>query len=199
MLMRYTSSIAIGAAVTFGLLFLMQQMIATGRAVWTQEVDDFRIDFVRVEQPPTVVTKREKPDKLPEPAPKPQPETPDGLDDFKGDIGVTIGPPKMGQEGGLRVPGPGLSDGEYLPIVTVAPIYPARAVARELEGHVVVQFTVTRTGATRDIRVLESSSSLFEPAAVTSAAKYRYKPRVINGEPVEVPGVQTLVRFVLQD
>jgi TonB family protein len=87
------------------------------------------------------------------------------------------------------------------PIVSASPLpyYPNSQVPRELEGHVVVQFTVTRTGATRDIRVLESSSSLFEPAAVTSAAKYRYKPRVINGEPVEVPGVQTLVRFVLQD
>ena len=58
---------------------------------------------------------------------------------------------------------------------------------------------MTRTGSTRDIRIVESSHSVFERAAVDSAAKYRYRPRVINGEPVEVPGVQTLIRFVLEN
>jgi protein TonB len=28
--------------------------------------------------------------------------------------------------------------------------------------------------------------------------KYKYKPRVIDGEPVEVPGVRTIIRFELE-
>ena len=92
----------------------------------------------------------------------------------------------------------GVSDGEYLPIVKVAPIYPQRAASRGLEGHVIVEYTVTATGATRDVAVIESTSSLFDRAAVESASKYKYKPRVINGEAVEVPGVRTIIRFELE-
>ncbi|MBN1239057.1 MAG: energy transducer TonB, partial [Gammaproteobacteria bacterium] len=88
--------------------------------------------------------------------------------------------------------------GEYLPIVKVAPVYPARAASRGLEGYVIVEFTVTRTGTTKDISVVESTSSLFERAAVDAAGKFKYKPRVIDGEPVEVPGVRNKITFVLE-
>jgi len=97
--------------------------------------------------------------------------------------------------GGL---GFGVSDGEYLPIVKVAPVYPARAAQRGLEGYVIVEFTVTQTGATKDIVVVESTSSLFDRAAVDAAAKFKYKPRVIDGNPVEVAGVRNKITFVLE-
>ena len=76
----------------------------------------------------------------------------------------------------------GVSDGEYLPIVKVAPVYPSRALSRGLEGYVIVEFTVMSTGAVRDVSVVESTSSLFERAATTAALKFKYKPRVIDGE-----------------
>ena len=57
MIARYATSIGIGAAVTFGLLFLMQLLIATGRGALT-EGDTFRItDFVRVERNEVIETK----------------------------------------------------------------------------------------------------------------------------------------------
>ncbi|SVD91537.1 uncharacterized protein METZ01_LOCUS444391, partial [marine metagenome] len=92
----------------------------------------------------------------------------------------------------------GVSDGEYLPIVKVAPIYPARAASRGLEGYVILEFTVTRAGTVRDVFVVESTSSIFERAATTAAYKFKYKPRVIDGEPVEVPGVRNKITFVLE-
>jgi protein TonB len=98
--------------------------------------------------------------------------------------------------GGL---GFGQSDGEYLPIVKVQPIYPQRAAARGTEGYVIVQYTVTTTGDTKDVEVIESTSSLFDRAAIESAMKYKYKPRVIDGTPVEVTGVTTKIIFELED
>ena len=89
----------------------------------------------------------------------------------------------------------GISDGEYLPIVKVAPVYPARALQRGLEGYVIVAFTVTAAGTTRDASVVESTSTLFERAALEAALKFKYKPRVIDGEAVEVPGVQNKISF----
>ncbi len=93
----------------------------------------------------------------------------------------------------------GISDGEYLPIVRVAPVYPARPAARGLEGHVIVRYAVTATGETRDVEVIESTSTLFERAAVEAARKFRYRPRIIDGQPVEVPGVTSRIAFELPE
>ena len=89
----------------------------------------------------------------------------------------------------------GVTDGEYLPIVKVAPVYPSRALSRGLEGYVIVEFTVTRTGTVTDVVVVESTSTLFERAASEAALKFKYKPRVIDGEAVEVPGVRNKITF----
>lgn len=92
---------------------------------------------------------------------------------------------------------PASVDDELLPIVKVAPIYPTEAVERGLEGYVIVQYTVTTNGGTRDVTVVESSSELFERAAIQSAQKYKYKPRIVNDAAVEVPGVRTKIMFAM--
>ena len=91
------------------------------------------------------------------------------------------------------------TDGEYLPIVKVQPIYPGRALSRGLEGYVIVEFTVTKAGTTRDVRVVESSSKMFERNAVQAATKFKYKPRVIDGQPIEVPGVRNKITFIIEN
>jgi protein TonB len=66
-----------------------------------------------------------------------------------------------------------------------------------LEGYVIVQFTVTANGSVRDVAVVESSNEVFNQAAVDAALRFRYRPRVINGEAVEVAGVLNRITFVL--
>ena len=88
--------------------------------------------------------------------------------------------------------------GGLLPIVAVAPAYPARALTRHLEGYVVVEYTVTATGGVRDAFVVASSSSIFDRPALEAAYKFKYKPRVVDGQPVETPGVQRKFTFVLE-
>ncbi|MEM7466549.1 MAG: energy transducer TonB [Pseudomonadota bacterium] len=93
-----------------------------------------------------------------------------------------------------------VTDGEYLPIVKVAPTYPRRALSRGIEGYAIIEYTVTKQGTVRDPRVVESKpEGTFDKAALKSAARYKYKPRVINGEPVEVPGVRTKITFKLAE
>lgn len=199
MIARYGAAIAIGAGVTFGLLFLMQFMIDMGRGALTERQAVRNVDFVRVERSETVRTEREKPQKPPEAQQQPEMPNNSSSDNFNSSLAVSMSAPSVG--GGVDVGGVGIgvSDGEYLPIVKVAPVYPSRALQRGLEGHVVVEYTVTKTGSVRDPKVVESTSSIFERAALESARKYKYKPRVINGEAVEVPGVQTIIRFELED
>lgn len=199
MFARYGTAIAIGAGVTFGLLFVMQLLIATGRGAIVDGPGFRVVDFVRVERDTSVETKRDKPEKPPEPDQQPDIPQSDSSSNFDSSLAVSMSMPTMATGVNVGNLGFGVADGEYLPIVKVAPIYPARAASRGLEGYVIVEYTVTRTGTTRDARVVESSSSLFERAAVESALKYKYKPRVINGEPVEVPGVRTIIRFELEN
>lgn len=90
------------------------------------------------------------------------------------------------------------SDGEYLPIVKVAPIYPRRAQTRGLEGYCVVSYTVTVTGATRDPKVLDCSSRVFSSASLRASLRFKYKPRIIDGEPVEVSGVLNKFTYELE-
>jgi periplasmic protein TonB len=199
MIARYAISIGLGASVTFGLLFVMQLLIATGRGALS-EATAFRVtDFVRVERSETIESKRDQPEKPPEPEQPPEMPTPNQADSFDNSMAVSMAAPAM--DASLSVGGTGfaISDGEYLPIVKVAPVYPNRALTRGLEGYVVVEFTVTPQGTTRDAIVIESTSSLFERAAVEAALKFKYKPRVIDGQAVEVPGVRNKITFEISD
>ena len=199
MIARYVMSIAIGAGVTFGLLFLMQFMIASGSGL-NEGQERYEIkDFVRVEREQRVEVEQDKPEKPPEPEEQPDMPNQDQNTNFDNTLGVSMAAPNVGTDISIGGLGFGVSDGEYLPIVKVAPVYPARAASRGLEGYVIVEFTVTPTGATRDIAVVESSSSLFERAAMDAASKFKYKPRVIDGQPVEVPGVRNRITFVLEN
>jgi protein TonB len=89
------------------------------------------------------------------------------------------------------------SDGEYLPIVKVAPQYPRQALKRKLEGDVVLEYTVSTNGSVKDPKVLFSTDPIFNKSAVQSALRYKYKPRVVDGQALEVPGVRTRIKFRL--
>lgn len=71
--------------------------------------------------------------------------------------------------------------------------------ARGLEGYVIVQFTITALGIVADVIVTDSSNALFERYAIDAAYKFKYKPRVIDGEPVESRGMLNKFTFVLED
>lgn len=150
-----------------------------------------------------ILTQRsvEKPDK-PQMDDTPPPDVPQqDFDNIDGNAAVgQIGAPRVTANLDLSI-GTGLSvsDGEYLPIVKVAPRYPDAAVNRGLEGYVVLEYTVTKQGTVRDPVVIESTSKLFDRAAIQSALRYKYKPRVVDGEPIEVPGVRTRITFELAD
>ena len=191
------------AIVTAGILFVMQLLIATGEKALSEDSERYFLDFVRVKQEETVETKDRKVEKpqAPQEAPPsaPQPRT-DSVGDVGG-ISVNIAGPS-GTDIDMDVGGTGwvVSDGEYLPIVKVAPEYPRRALQRGIQGYVIVEYTVTKLGTVENPRVIEAEpAGMFDEAAIKSALKYKYKPRVVDGEPIEVPGVRTIIRFELEN
>ena len=199
MIPRYGFALAIGAAVTFGLLFVMQLLIATGRGEISEPRSGRTLEFVRVDRPPDIETKQTDPAKPPEP--ERAPDMPDNRDagSFDTGLAVAFATPQLG--GGVRMSGigMGIADGEYLPMVKVEPTYPTRARTQGLGGYATVEYTVTHTGTTKDIRVVESSNRVFERPCAAAAANFKYKPRVIDGEAVEVRGVQNRCTFEIDE
>jgi protein TonB len=193
-IVRLVTGVVLGLAVTAGLFWMMQYLIDTADRQLNEGASGHLVDFVRLKRDENIERRQLKPKKPPPPdAPPPQPPTPklDNLNPNAEKIAISAVPVETDIEmsGGFSL---GVGEGDYLPIVKVAPIYPQRALSRGVEGFCVVQYTVTRQGTIRDPVVVESmcSSSLFHRASIQAAQKFKYKPRVIDGQAVEVPGVQ---------
>ena len=86
---------------------------------------------------------------------------------------------------------------EYLPVHKEMPVYPAEAAKSGIEGYVILEYTVTAAGRVEAPRVVESSDSVFDESAIVSVDGYRYMPRTIDDQAVDVPGVRTIVRYAL--
>jgi protein TonB len=96
-------------------------------------------------------------------------------------------------------PGPWIDDAGAMLLARIEPNYLQRAVIRELEGSVIVEFTITKHGTVADIRVIESTHAMFEQAAVAAISKSRYRPRIVDGSAVETHGITTEIEFRLED
>ena len=198
MLVRYAFGVVLGAVATFLLFMLMQAVIANPEAATDTGIKGRIVDFVRVQEDQDVQVKKRKPPPPP-PVDEPPPSMPKPTLDSNVSVGVEIGLVDVNVD--VDVSGTGYSsDGEYLPIVKVAPIYPRRAQSRGIEGYVLLEFTVTTTGSVRDPSVIEAKPpGVFDRSAINAALKFKYKPKVVDGEPIEVAGVRNLITFQLED
>jgi protein TonB len=77
----------------------------------------------------------------------------------------------------------------------VEPQYPAIARSARVEGPVKITAIISREGAIEQAQVI-SGSPLLGRAAIDAVRQWRYKPYILNGEPVEVE-TQITVNFVL--
>ncbi|MCZ6773891.1 MAG: TonB family protein [Proteobacteria bacterium] len=201
--LRLAVGVMLGAVVTLSLFWIMQYLITSADRTLDTTKRGTLVDFVRIKRTETIQRRQIKPRKPPPPkTPPPQPPTPklDRLKPTAEKIAIRAVPVQTDIEltsGGFSL---GIGEGDYLPIVKVAPIYPHRALSRGIEGHCIVEFTVTRTGTTRDTRAVNGAcDSAFKKASVAAATKFKYKPRVIDGQSVEVPGVRNKFTYKIED
>ena len=205
MITRVISSVLAASAVTFGLFFLMNSLVAFNEDVNLNE--DKQLRFVDVvedidEQPPQRMERKvEKPPEVE--APPPEMETPQVEIEGPNKMNLSIGRANSGSGVDLGSIDPGPSqDGDYLPLVRVQPQYPRRAQERGIEGYVIVELTVAEDGTVPpdSIVIIEAEpQGYFERAAAKAAEKFKYKPKVVNGKPQKVTGVKYRFSFDLAD
>ena len=212
--LRLVVACAFAVTVTLGLLYLEQYLIASSDS-GIDESDNLQlVDIVRTKEEVEVVT-RERRKKPPPPDEAPQAPKPQLTTSFDVSSAYTMSAP-VEDVGNLELSGGfGFSDGEYLPIVKVAPEYPRRALVDGLAGWVLVEFTVTRAGTVTEPMVVDHCAviqkeagvldcvdhpdGVFDRSALKAAKKFKYKPKVIDGEPIETAGVRNKIMFVLAE
>ena len=199
-LARLISALLPALGVTLGLLLLMHVLIASNLKP-PEDVAVYKIpDFVMPERQIETKYDTRKPDKPEEPE-EPPPELPEpeyqptDLSENMVNIGLNM-------DSQVQISGIGgfSSDGEFLPIVKVAPQYPRSALSRGVEGYCTVEYTVTKNGSVRNPVVVDANpEGIFDRASIQAALKFKYKPRVIDGEPVDVAGVRNKFTYTLQE
>jgi protein TonB len=183
--------------VAIGLFYIMQSLVDRD---FKQEDSKARkiADIVVPDKVIETNLKEVLPEKIEDPE-EPPPDLEPIEFDSDIDMGVVNNAPTTGISLKLNSSGMSSGDGEYLPIVKVAPIYPRRAQTRGISGYCIVEYTVTKTGSIRDpIAVDCQPSGIFDRASVKAATKFKYKPRVVAGEPIEVAGVQNKFTYELE-
>jgi protein TonB len=201
---RVVAGILVALAITAALFWVMPYMIETTDRQLDKAGSTNLVDFVRIRRDETIHRRELKPRKpLPPQSPPPLPSTPqfESLNPNVETIAISATP----AETDIELSGAGFSlgvgEGDYLPIVKVAPMYPQRALSRGIEGYCVVQYTVTRQGTIRNPFVIEDqcTNSMFHRPSLQAALKFKYKPRVIDGQAVAVPGVQNKFTYVIEE
>jgi len=110
-----------------------------------------------------------------------------------------VGDAGGGEPGGVAGGGGSGVGSEAIPLVRVNPQYPPHAQSRGIEGWVLLQFTITPEGTTKDIEILDADpKGYFERAAKDAVRKYKYKPRIQDGVAVDWPGVQLVISFQME-
>jgi len=197
-MVRRIGSGGVAVLVTFGLFWIMHALVILNAQFEETNIKSANIDFVRVKEDSNLNTKeRRMPDKVQQNTPPPTPKV--NMSANRPDLGNAGGPvigiPAAEIAGGPAL-GAALSDMDAVPLVRIAPEYPRRAAQLGLAGWVLLEFTVTTTGATQDVRVVDAEPErTFDRAAIKAVEKFKYRPKVVDGQPVVQHGVQIVISF----
>ncbi|HIE64303.1 MAG: energy transducer TonB [Nitrospira sp.] len=105
-----------------------------------------------------------------------------------GDVGLSVAPNI----------GLGIIETDVIPMVRVPPRYPRRAIRSKIEGVVTVEFTITSEGSVIDPTVVQAvPPSVFNRAALQAIRRWKFRPKFIEGKPVQRRAMQN-IRFSLQ-
>lgn len=84
---------------------------------------------------------------------------------------------------------------EGMLIRRVQPVYPPLARTAHVQGSVVVYALISKAGTMENVRAI-SGHPMLVPAAVEAVSQWRYRPYILNSEPIEVE-TQITVNFYL--
>ncbi|WP_444910672.1 energy transducer TonB [Microbulbifer sp. TRSA005] len=197
LLTGYAKGLAYAALITLGLIFAMSQLISTN---FVEPVAKPLPTIQPIDMTDKKVVTQQEYQAPPSPQDIPPPlertETIRKVETIN--TVPTITPPVT--ETGNN---PAIVSREPVPVYKATPRYPSTAIRRGIEGYVVVEFTISKTGAVRDVRVVAGYDSagnptnVFNRSAQAAAERFKYQPQVEDGHPVERYGVRNRITYKL--
>jgi protein TonB len=107
-----------------------------------------------------------------------------------GIIGSSTPPPKQAVPQKVRISS-GVAEG--MKVHDVQPTYPQMARIAHIQGDVVLQATISKNGSIENLHAISGHPILIQ-AALDAVRQWKYKPYILNSEPVEVE-TQITVKF----
>jgi len=205
---RYAVAVVLAVVVTLATFYVMHLLISGSAGEREDREPPPGIRFGPVEIDETVDTRdRRRP---PPPPPPEDPPPPPDMEIAQMEQQVQEMPSLEMPELDLSMSGTGPflgnvtqpdrgAEGDVVPLVRIQPQYPRDAAIAQIEGYVTVRFTIDTTGSVRSPRVVDSSPPrVFDREAIRAVLRWKFKPRVIDGQPVEREATQT-IEFSLDD
>lgn len=191
---RFSGALPLAACMTLTLVYGMHLLIKTDYA----EVDDpAPVPVIDIVMPPKIIKDQFEPiEKVPDPVEQPaKPDDPKWTKpNPEGDPGFTL----IKNTTKTIKPTININGGGLVKQVMLAPDYPRRALARGIEGFVDIQYDVTAYGTTENLQVLYAEpENIFDSAALRAVAKWKFRPQIIDDEPVPTRGLRERVRFTI--
>lgn len=201
--MRYLVSVAAGLSVALLLFLLMHFLISGDKGINKAADQGSVVDFIRVkEDEMTRLKERIPPRKPPPPKDPPPPPKLKVTDTSKPPpVRLDIATPRVnvpvstgdGPYIGQWSAGDPASEGDVIPIVRIDPQWPREALLDGIEGYVIFEITILKDGSVANPRVLEAQPRrMFERNAARAIMKWKFKPRIIDGQPVERQATQRI-------
>ena len=200
----------LAVVLTLLMFSIMQALINNDGIFEKPNRESSYLNFIRLNTQEAELNKKDR--RLPEPPPPPEeaPETPEfsaQIDSISANLSMdlpTIGIPINSGDGpylGALVQGGGLAgfDTDVIPVVRVQPAYPRRAKQAGIEGFVTMEVLIRADGTVTRARVMESDPPrLFDEAALRAIERWKFRPKIVDGTPVEQRAKQTIEFTLLQ-
>lgn len=198
-LLRYPIALAVGYFVSSGMYWTLFTL--TNVTFELDTVEATRIEFTRMVRDSQTETRREeKVEREPPPATPDMPQLSLSNTSSVDSAVINLAPTVDASSALTGISIGATTDRDVIPLVRINPDYPQRALSRGIEGWVQVQFTITETGSVTDATVVASEpSGIFDDAAIKAILRWRYNPKMEEGVPVSRIGMQTILRFNLEE
>lgn len=194
--LRILTAMPAAVVATLVLLWGMERLIRADENLQVPEPEIYKVpDPVMVEPPPPqVLYNRPKPPDAVEIEPA-FPELDLTVGEPEGNI-VALAP---APPAGVRPTITNVSGDTPVATMLIQPSYPSVAANKGLEGYVDVEFDVTETGATANVRILKAEpAKVFERETIKAVKRWKFSPVVRDGQPVAYIGMVQRVHFQME-
>jgi protein TonB len=197
---RLPIAVLIACVVTFGLFWTMQALIGVSGEL-KEGTSSPTIEFVRLRRDTTPEVKKREPPKREKPdQPPPPPDISMSKASLDPSAVVAVVPDvDAGDALGGGIGMAGGADRDAVPLVRINPEYPMRARQRGVEGWVTIEFTISKAGTVINPTVVAAQPrKIFNRSALQAIRKWKYNPKIKDGEAVVRPGQKVTLEFSME-